>query len=118
MTFESKKEHILRCVKLGMDLLQAELVAECSLSEIDQLDEDKKFLRQIKFHYAISEFQLLEKHDRAMHNQLTEGKTGAAQWKLERMNPKRWGKDDKKQLPEFPNLNVNLTGVYPKTNER
>ena len=114
MTIVQKKEHILRCVKLGMELFQAELVAECSVEDIDKIEEDKSFLREVKNYYAYAEFDLLERHETAMNNQLIEGKTSAAQWKLERMNPTRWGKDDSKQAPELPNLSVNLTGVKPK----
>jgi len=118
MNIEGKKEHILRCVKLGMELFQAELVAECSVEDIEKIEEDKVFLRVVKNHKAYAEFALLEKHEKAMNNQLVEGKTSAAQWKLERMNPRKWGREDSKQPPELPNLSVSLTGVSPKKNER
>ena len=117
MDIEGKKNHILRCVKLGMELLQAELVAECSVEDIEKIEEDKSFLRQVKNYFAYAEFDLLERHEKAMNNQLVEGKTAAAQWKLERINPRRWGKEDSKQPPELPNLSVNLTGVFPKADE-
>lgn len=117
MNIEGKKNHILRCVKLGMELFQAELVAECSVEDIEKIEEDKSFLREVKNYFAYAEFALLEKHNNAMELQLIEGRTTAAQWKLERMNPRRWGREDSKQPPELPNLSVNLKGVFPKADE-
>jgi hypothetical protein len=97
-----------------MELVQAELVAECSLEEIDEIESDPDFLREIKLHHAISEMELLEKHEEAMELQVEQGKTSAVQWKLERVNPRRWGKDDSKDMsPDLSNLNVNLKGKHP-----
>jgi len=113
MTIDRKKEHILRCVKLGMDVFQAQLIAECSIKEIEKLDEDKDFQDAIELHNAISELELLEQHEAAILLQAERGTTSAIQWKLERINPKRWGKDEKKGI-DFPkNLHISLGGVDP-----
>ena len=117
MTLQQKKEHILRCVRLGMELFQAELVAECTTKEIETIDKDKKFLERVNQYYAIEEYDLLVKHNNAMALAAVTGKTGAIQWKLERINPGRWGKEEEGVLKNIPNLTVSLVGVTSEKKE-
>ena len=91
MTLDDKKEHILRLIKLGMELYRAELITECTEEEIDDIERDKTFSRRIEIHEAICEKELLEKLEDAIDIAADKGKSSAIQWKLERINPRRWG---------------------------
>ena len=112
MNLIKKKEHILRCVRLGMELFRAELVAECTEKEIEKLEEDEEFRQQVEQHYALEEYNLLVKHNNAMNVAIMTGRTSAIQWKLERLNPRRWssGEDDSSKSKPLK-LQVNLVGV-------
>ena len=114
MDIESKKEHILRCIKIGMDLVEAQFVSECTVEEMEEIDNDEVFIKKIRNYQALAEYTLLERHEKAMQSQLSEGKTTAAQWKLEHMNPNRWGKEIKVDNTTPMNLNVTMSGEYPK----
>lgn len=112
MTFEHKKEHVLRCVRLGMELFRAQLVAECTPEEIERMESDPSFLAKVEQQYAVEEYDLLKKHSTAMEIAIAAGKTAAIQWKLGKLNPIRWGNDEGQVLPpDLPNLRVNLVGV-------
>ena len=54
MNITEKKEHILRCIRLGMDLFSAALIAECTDKELEDLEEDPNFSRRVKIEYALS----------------------------------------------------------------
>jgi len=111
MTFEQKKDHIIRCVKLGMELYRAELVSECTLEEIELLDKDKDFLKRIDQQYAIEEYALLTKHNVALEIAKTRGNASPIQWKLGKLNPKRWDSKDKETILTVPeSIKVNLVG--------
>jgi len=113
MDIESKKEHILRCIQLGMEPIEAQFVSECTVEEMDEIDQDESFVKKIRNYQALAEYSLLQKHEAAMLSQLSEGKTAAAQWKLERLNPGKWGKEDSNKQTDPLNLNVTLTGKDP-----
>jgi len=111
MTLEQKKEHILRCVKLGMELYKAELISECTLEETELIEEDKLFLKRIEQQYAISEYELLTKHNTVLSLAESKGNAGPIQWKLGKLNPKRWDSKDKDTVLKVPEaLQINLVG--------
>jgi len=94
MDLESKKDHVLRCVKLGMDLYRACIVATCTPAEIEVIEADERFSDMVEAQQAIAEYDLLEMHEIAMRNAAQEGKTTAIQWKLGKLNP-RWENKEK-----------------------
>jgi hypothetical protein len=94
MNLESKKQHILRCIKLGMDLYRACIVATCTPAEIELIESDERFSDMVDAQLAMAEYDLLEMHDIAMRNAAQEGKTTAIQWKLGKLNPK-WENKEK-----------------------
>ncbi len=111
MTLESKKEHILRLIKLGMELYRAELITECTEEEIDNIEKDEKFNRKAEIYDAISEKELLDKLEKAIDIAVDKGKSSAIQWKLERLNPGRWGnKEAEKRNIDLKNLSISLVG--------
>jgi len=91
-TEDYRKEQIIRCVKLGMDLQSAMYTVACNDQEMETLEKDEEFMRRVDITKSILEMNLIERHDSAMDIQLAQGKTGAVQWKLERINPSKWGK--------------------------
>ena len=94
MELDDKKDHIIRFIKLGMDLDSSLYGAECSESEIEILKNDKDFLSRIKTYQSLEEYRLLEDHDMAMNIAAAKGGTAALQWKLAHLNPARWGVGD------------------------
>ncbi len=114
MDFENKKDHILRCIKLGLDLYQAEILSECTVEEIDKLDDDEHFQLLVQQEAILEEYELLEKHKTAMDLASSRGNTSAIQWKLEKLNPKKWGNDKEEEENKSPygdeKLEINLVG--------
>ena len=112
MNLKDKKEQILRLIKLGMELYRAELVLGCSEEEIKKIEEDLNFNQRVKEHEAISEKELLDKLEDAIDFGVDKGKSSAIQWKLERINAKRWGSKemDNKYIP---NVSIELVGRKP-----
>lgn len=88
MTFEDKQNQILECVRLGMDVYKAQLVANCTQEEIDKMDNDVEFLSRVELHKAVKEKDLLEMHDTAINTAKEKGDTRGIQWRLEKLNPK------------------------------
>lgn len=114
MKLDEKKDHILRCVRLGMDLFSAALIAECTDEELDVLEQDPVFQRRIKIETAIEEERLLNKHNAAIEEAVVRGKANPIQWKLEKLNPRRWGsKETGKSQRETENVTINLVGTFP-----
>ena len=114
MTLLEKKEHIIRCIKLGMELFRAMLVAGCTEKEIELIEKDIEFNELVKQYHALEEYNLLMKHKTAMDVAAVSGRTNAIQWKLERINPDRWSTAEDKGIIELPNLQVTLKGVEVK----
>ena len=90
MELNTKKEHIKRCVKLGMTRIDAYICSECSEKEIEELSLDIEFQKSLDVVEKVAEYELLMKHNNAMEIQLAEGKTKALEWKLAHTNPSRW----------------------------
>ncbi len=99
MTFVDKKNQILECVRLGMDVYKSQLVVACTQQEIDQMDNDPEFLSRVELHKATKETDLLEMHDTAINTAKDRGDTRGIQWRLEKLNPK-----------ESNTLKINATG--------
>ena len=94
-----------------MELYKAELISECSEEEIELLDKDKDFLKQIDQQYALSEYELLTKHNIALDIAKNKGSTNPIQWKLSKLNPARWDSRDKETTLNIPeSIKVNLVG--------
>lgn len=91
-TKAANEEQIIRCIKLGMDLHQAMYTVACTDKEMEALEKDARFIRRVETTKSILEMNLLESHNDAMELQIAQGKTTAVQWKLERINPTKWGK--------------------------
>lgn len=106
-----KKEHILRCVKLGMQLYKAQIYAQCTEEEIKLLDNDKNFLKQVEQQYALQEYELLLKHNNAIAIATEKGNASPIQWRLSKLNPNHYASKDKVIELKTPEaLTVNLKG--------
>lgn len=92
MSLDNKKRIITECVTLGMDLDRAMLVAECDESENVALREDASFMHDVNARSAINERVLLNKLDECMELNTAIGRSDEVRWKLERINPSKWGK--------------------------
>lgn len=116
----------MRCVKLGMHWYRAAMVAECTEEEMEALEQSPEFQKKVNAREAIQEMQLLEKHKSAMDEAAIRGSAGAIQWKLERINPSRWGKtqkDDESDAPkvvivEIPGLENYINRDEPSLEEK
>jgi len=117
VNIKQKKEHILRCIRLGMDLFSAALIAECTDEELETLENDPKFNKRIKIEYAIEEERLLNKHNTAIEEAVIKGNAHSVQWKLEKLNPGRWGNKESAKIPFEGKVTVNLIGRYPDGRE-
>lgn len=80
----------MRCIKLGMDQMSAMLIAQCTSSEIEQLEVDERFQREIQFRQHILEMELLEKHMHGRNLAVSKGVTRPIEWMLEKINKDRW----------------------------
>lgn len=115
MELTDKVNHIIRCIKLGMDLESSMYAAACTEGEMDTLMKDPEFISTIKVKQAIEEMNLLELHEDAMHAGVSKGNATAIQWKLERMT-ERWSPKStvKTDAPiNFP-TQITLTGKAPE----
>lgn len=90
MEIEQKKKHIIRCIKLGMDLNSSMIVSQCTNDEMELLESDEGFIREIKFRQHLMEAELLDKHRLGRNLAVTKGNTKPIEWMLERVNKERW----------------------------
>jgi hypothetical protein len=91
MTLDDKKKQIYRLVKLGMDRLECELLAECTLEEQAQLEKDAYYIAHCAIQRLLEEKDLLEKLDDIISENALVGKSTEVRWKLEKINNARWG---------------------------
>lgn len=91
MTLEQKKEHSLRCIKLGMDIADSLFIAECTDEEMDKLLEDEAYLNQVKLVQKLEEMALLKKHNIALQIGIQRGNTKPIEWRLGKLNARKWG---------------------------
>ena len=104
MTLEQKKEHVLRCIKLGLDSYASYIVSMCTVEEIEELDNDELFQSLIEQQNKIAEYELLKNHEIATRIAINRGNANPVQWRLEKLNPDKWGNgkhdvEDKKLPP-------------------
>jgi len=92
MELVDKKEHIIRCIKLGMDQYSSCIISQCTEEELKLLDEDKVFKQEVLFTQKLQERDLLEQHSEASLIAGMKGNTHGFEWRLERMNPEQFGK--------------------------
>ncbi len=91
MELEQKKEHVIRCIKLGMTFDDSLFVSECTDKEMEELSKSEEFLHTIKLHQKLQEMDLLKQHNIAMEIAVTRGNTKPIEWKLGILNKNRWG---------------------------
>jgi hypothetical protein len=105
MTFEEKKQHIIRCVKLGMDNYSAMIIAECTQDEIDLFENDEVFSKRLAVEAKLEERDLLINMQKVMDINVPLGDSTEVRWKLEKINPRRWGRPDansgRRELPKI-----------------
>lgn len=104
MELAEKIEHIRRCIKLGMDLESAMLIAECSDEEMDIIKKNDSLQRSLKITSKMFELDLLSKLTTAMGENLKFGTTADAKWFLERINSTRWGNKANIKLDRAPRV--------------
>lgn len=92
MKLEGKKQLIYECVRLGMDLYEATLLAECSDEQIELLNNDEIFQKRVLYNEHIKEKELLEMHDEAIRMAIEKGDTKGIQWRLEKIKPAKYAK--------------------------
>lgn len=101
MSLETKKEYILQCMDLGMDFLKACLCSDCTEEEIETLENDSSFQRDIDIKIAISEKNLLRKHNTALEIAKTKGNATPIQWRLSKLNPDKYENKNPLELKGF-----------------
>jgi len=82
---------ILNYINLGMEINKAYILSEITKEDIEELDKDEDFQKDIEVTEIILEKDLLERHNTAMEIAVNKGNANAVQWKLEKINPDRWG---------------------------
>lgn len=93
MELDNKKNHIIRCIQLGMDVYSAEIIAQCTVEEMDQLSNDEDFNNQILFYQKYQEQELLQQHKEASLIAGLKGNTHGFEWMLEKINPDKFGRN-------------------------
>ena len=91
MTIGMKKDHILRCTDLGMDFYRSCVCSACTEEEIDLLNKDEEFQKEIKERYALQEYNFLMKHNVALEIAKNKGNSKPIEWRLGILNPKKYG---------------------------
>jgi hypothetical protein len=91
MTLDDKKKQIYRLVKLGMDRVECELLAECTLDEQMELTKDAYYIAHCAIQRMLEEKDLLEKLENIIEENALVGKSTEIRWKLEKINNARWG---------------------------
>lgn len=128
MHLDEKKAQVYRLVKLGMSRAEAELLAEISLEEQELLDADPMYVRRCELQRLIEERDLLVHLDDIAEDNAIKGVSTEIRWKLERLNPARWGKSlavssnpppAEQEVPDLSSLSVEeralLLSVVAKT---
>jgi hypothetical protein len=107
MVLEDKREAVLRCVKLGLTLDAAFLIAECTDDEITALSEDADFKCRATLQAKLLEHNLLKKLDECIALNTSIGKSDEVRWLLGKINPSRWGNGKEEgQVFDLPPMQV------------
>jgi hypothetical protein len=111
MDIQAKAESVMRCVRLGMALEEAYLLAECSLEEQDSLGRDEAFLYRVQVQRSIQERDLLQKLNTIIELNASMGKGEDLRWLLSRINRKRYGDGKAEDAPSRPEGNDPLSNM-------
>ena len=110
-----KKDLILNCVALGMDLKQAYYAVELTQEEMDELDNDPLFQRKAMAKKAILERDLLRKLDDVIDMNTKKGNSKELRFKLGATNSK-WRNQGGGAVPAAGTINI-YTKEYDLNNE-
>ncbi len=105
MELVEKKEHIIRCIQLGMDLYSSQIISQCTEDELAQIEKDTTFNQEVLFTQKMQERDLLRQHSEASLIAGCKGNTHGFEWRLERMNPELFGK----RPSSIVNVNQNVS---------
>lgn len=94
MELDQKKEIVIKCVRLGMSLASAMILAACDDLDTDRLNSDANFLRRVRFVQKEEELALLRDHQTARIIAAQKGNTKPIEWMLTRFDPERYGGKD------------------------
>lgn len=100
-----KKDLILNCVALGMDLKQAYYAVELTQEEMDELDNDPLFQRKAMAKKAILERDLLRKLDDVIDMNTKKGNSKELRFKLGATNSK-WRNQGGGAAPAAGTINI------------
>jgi tRNA U34 5-carboxymethylaminomethyl modifying enzyme MnmG/GidA len=92
LSLEDKKKEVYRLVRLNMTREEAELLADCTLDEQIELAADELYLAKCKFYVMYEEKMLMESIDRIIAENELKGVSTEIRWKLEKLNPAKYGK--------------------------
>lgn len=109
MEIADKIESVLRCIKLGMALEEAYLLAECSYEEQDAMNKDEDFQYRVQVQRSIQERELLTKLNAIIDMNVLSGKGEDLRWFLSKINRKRYG--DGKVDDEMKDIAKKLLGA-------
>ena len=104
MDFEAKVDMIKRCLKLGMDLDSAMILAECSDEDMERINADSTLTRSFDITAKFYEMDLLQKLDTALTMNVRFGNTTEVRWLLERINKARFGNNANIKLTKEPRV--------------
>lgn len=101
----SKRDLVLNCVSLGMDLQRAYYAAELTPDEMDELEKDEAFQRTAKAKEAIAEMKLLQSLDSVIEMNLRKGNSKELRYKLGAISPK-WRNTGGSQPQQGGTINI------------
>ena len=78
---------------------------------IDLINNDPKLLKDFEIVQAKAEIDLLSLHTETMTIASLKGNAAPIQWRLERMNPKRWGGKTDVNVSDDIDLNLTINKV-------
>lgn len=99
MALEDRKATILNCVGLGLSYAQAEVLAECSTDEMEQLSKDEAFQARVRYKTESLKRVLLERVLNASEMNAAYGTTTEARWLLEKLDKERFGSGKSTEAP-------------------
>jgi len=91
MSIEDRKASVLNCIGLGLSYAQAEVLAECSAEEREQLAADEMFQARVAYKAESLKRRLLESIIGACEMNVAVGTTTEARWLLEKLDKERFG---------------------------
>lgn len=89
---QDRKDLTLRYIRLGMSRNDAFILARVPLDEQVEFERDPLFMEKCEVALLQEEYELLDTLDDIIADNAAKGTSTEIRWKLERINPKRWGK--------------------------